>query len=229
MKNSRSSANGDVPFSAALNETLQVRIPDDPNPVTYYSRVLSVNNGVLTIPWPTDRGIRLITHPGEVLEFYFIRGGTPHAFRGLVEAAKTGLMPQLTIVSRGPAQQVQRRQNFRIKCLLPIEIVCKDPDDPDNASAPPLVIKTVSSDISAGGLSFRYVKRMPEGMPVAAKLSLPDDAEPIRTQCIVIYSDYASEFQTLYRTALRFTDINEGERSRIVRFVYRLQLQGLRP
>ncbi len=229
MSNSQSSANGDMQIPVTLNEILQVRIPDDPTPVTYYSRVVGTGNDVLAIAWPTDRGIRLIARPGDVLEFYFIRDGIPHIFSGLVETAKTSPIPEMTIAPQDFARQIQRRQNCRIKCLLPIEIIYNDPDDPTNLSAPPLVNHTVSSDLSAGGLSFRYAKRIPEGTLVSVRLHIPDNKEPIRTRCIVVYSDYASEQRSLYRTALRFTDINEGERSRIVRYIYRLQLQGLRP
>jgi c-di-GMP-binding flagellar brake protein YcgR len=215
-------------YSVATNEVLQVLIPDDPNPATYYSRVLSASKGSITMPWPTDRGIRLITHPGHLLDFYFIRSGTPHHFRGIVEKTDTGLVPQITVNVRGSAQQIQRRQDFRVKCLLPLEITYAVPQGKDGNLSAPMVIKTVTSDISAGGLSFRHAKRIPEGTLVSGKLSVPDDGPVIEISCRVIYSKYMSEHQTLYRTAVRYLTLSQMDLSRIVRFAYKIQLRGLR-
>ena len=108
MSKSQSSANGDMQIPVTLNEILQVRIPDDTNPVTYYSRVVGTGNDVLMIAWPTDRGIRLIARPGDVLEFYFIRDGIPHIFSGLVEAAKTSPVPEMTIAPQDFAPDTEK-------------------------------------------------------------------------------------------------------------------------
>jgi c-di-GMP-binding flagellar brake protein YcgR len=183
----------------------------------------------LSIPWPTDRGIRLIAHPGDVLDFYFIRGGTPHIFSGVVERTERGPLPQIAVIIDGPAQQIQRRQNYRVKCLLPIQVVGTLPEDPANESSATLIIKTVSSDLSAGGISFRSARKIPEGTLLNIKLSIPDNGPPISASCSVIYSEFVSEHQTLYRTALRYIVLSEGERARIVRFIYRIQLRGLHP
>jgi c-di-GMP-binding flagellar brake protein YcgR len=219
----------DPRFYATINEALQVRMPDDPHPVTYYSRVQDASGGLLTILWPTDRGIRLITHPGNVLDFFFIRGGIPHSFSGVVENIDTGPLPQITVIVDGPAQQVQRRQNYRVKCLMPIEIAGTVREDPADETSPCLFIRTVTNDLSAGGLSFRHGRRIQEGTQINIKLSLPDNGPAISIPCSVIYSEFVSENQTLYRTALRYIALSEGERSRIVRFIYRTQLQGVHP
>jgi c-di-GMP-binding flagellar brake protein YcgR len=224
MARDRSAADCSENLPIAPNEILQVRIQNDPNPVTYYSRVLSISKGILSMPWPTDRGIRLITRPGQILDFYFIRGGTPHYFCGLVEKANAGPLSQMEIAIKTPAQQVQRRQNCRVKCLLPIEIVYAKEDAGDKSSSG-LTVKTVCTDLSAGGVSFRQARHTPEGTLVHVKLSLPDNGPPIGIPCSVIHSGYASEHQTLYRTALRYVALSEGDRSRIVRFIYRTQLK----
>jgi c-di-GMP-binding flagellar brake protein YcgR len=221
-------ANEIIPF-VEVNEVLQVRIPDDPNPVTYYGRVQDVSSQKLLISWPTDRGIRMIVRKRQTLDFYFIREGIPNNFIGLVDETQAAPLPQLGILVKTPVRQVQRRQNFRVKCLLPIEIFGTKREDPANESSPALTIRTVSTDLSAGGISFRHAERIPEGMLVNIKLSIPDSGPAINIPCAVIYSDYISEHQTMHRTGLRYIALSEGERSRIVRFVYRTQLQGLHP
>ncbi|HTY62101.1 MAG TPA: PilZ domain-containing protein [Acidobacteriota bacterium] len=218
----------DPKFYAAPDDALQIRIPDGSDPTTYYSRVVSISNGVMVISWPTDRGIRLITRPGNVLDVFFMRDGIPHSFSGVVEKTETEPPPQITVIVDGPAQQIQRRQYYRSKCLLPLEIAGTVREDEADGTSPSLIlIRTITSDISAGGVSFRYARRIPLGTQLNLKLSLPDNKPAISIPCSVIYSEFVAEHQKLYRTGLRYLALSEGERARIVRFIYRTQLQSL--
>lgn len=212
-----------------VNDILQARIMDNPNSDTYHSRIDDISEGRLVLAWPTNAGIRMLLHRDQILDFYFVREGVPHTFSGLVDETKVEPMPQITIILSSAVTQVQRRQNFRIKCLIPVEIVGNIQEDPRSDSTTVLNVKTVSNDLSASGISFRFAKRIPEGTLVNIKLSLPDNGPPIRIPCSVIYSEYHSENQILYRTGIRYLALSEGERARIVRYMYRTQLQGLRP
>ncbi|MBN1571200.1 MAG: PilZ domain-containing protein [Acidobacteria bacterium] len=212
-----------------INDVLQVRLMDEPTSATYYSRIDDISEGKLIIAWPTNAGIRLILHRDQILDFYFIREGTPHMFSGLVDDTRTEPMPQIIIILSSAVSQVQRRQNFRVKCLIPVEIVGNIKEDPRSDETTALTVKTVSNDLSASGISVRYAKRIPEGSIVNIKLSLPDEGPPISIPCSIIYSEYLTENQILYRTGFRYLMISEAERARIVRYVYRTQLQGLHP
>jgi c-di-GMP-binding flagellar brake protein YcgR len=212
-----------------INDILQVRIMDDPNSATYHSRINDISEGKLIIAWPTNGGIRLLVHRDQILDFYFVRDGTPHMFGGLVDDTKQEPLPQITIILSSPVSQVQRRQNFRVKCLVPVEITGTIREDPRSNATTVLNIKTVSNDLSASGISVRFAKRIPEGSIINIKLSLPDSGRPISIPCSIIYSEYLTENQILYRTGVRYLAISEAERARIVRYVYRTQLQGLHP
>jgi c-di-GMP-binding flagellar brake protein YcgR len=202
---------------------------DEPNPVTYYSRIDDISEGKLIIAWPTNGGIRMLLHTDQILDFYFIRQGTPHTFSGLVDETRFEPLPLLTIILSSAVSQIQRRQNFRIKCLIPVEIVCNTKENFPGESESVLKIRTVSNDLSASGISIRFAKKIPEGTLVDIKLSLPDNNPPINIPGRVIYSEYLTENQILHRTGIRYLALSEGERARIVRYVYRTQLQGLRP
>jgi c-di-GMP-binding flagellar brake protein YcgR len=219
----------EVKSQITINDILQVRIMDDPNPVTYYSRIDDISEGKLVIAWPTNGGIRLILHRDQMLDFYFVRDATPHTFSGLVDETRNEPLPQITVILSSAVSQVQRRQNYRIKCLLPVEIVGNIKEDPRSEATTALKLKTVSNDLSASGISVRFAKRIPEGAVVDIKLSLPDDGPTISIPCTVVYSEYLTENQILYRTGLHYLALSEAERARIVRYVYRTQLQGLHP
>jgi c-di-GMP-binding flagellar brake protein YcgR len=214
----------------AVNDTLQLRTSEENrDQATYYSRINDISQGKLVIAWPTSRGIRLIAYADQMLDFYFVRDGTPYSFSGLVDETSSEPLPQVTIILSSPITTVQRRQNFRIKCLLPVEIIGNIKEDAHAETITPLSIRTTSYDLSASGISIRHGKRIPEDSLLTVKISLPDEGAVISIPGSVIYSEYLSENKVLYRTGIRYLAITEKERARIVRFVYRKQLQGLHP
>ncbi len=227
MKNiSQDFAEG-IKTNISVNELLQVQITDDPNPATYASRINDISEGKLVIAWPTNGGIRLLVHRDQILEFSFVREGTAYSFSGLVDETSIEPIPQITVILSSAIVRVQRRQNFRIKCLLPVEVVGSIKDRDDTTAV--VAIRTITYDISASGIALRYPKLIPEGTVLEVKLGLPDSGPPIKIPCRVVHSQSLSENQTQYRTGITYLALSESERARIVRFVYRTQLKGLHP
>jgi c-di-GMP-binding flagellar brake protein YcgR len=228
VKNINQDFTDDIGTYISINELLQVRFLDDPNTATYYSRINDISEGRLIIAWPTNAGIRLLVHRDQILDFHFLRDEVPHEFTGMVDETHVDPLPQITIIMSSAISRVQRRQNFRIKTLIPIEItgMIKDPRDDSTAV---LNIKTVTSDLSASGMAIRHAKPIPEGTTLEIKLAMPDNAPVIKLPCQVMHSEAPAENQNLYRTGLRYLAISESERARIVRYVYRTQLKGLHP
>jgi c-di-GMP-binding flagellar brake protein YcgR len=211
-----------------VNDLLQVKITEDPNSATYYSRINDISEAKLVIAWPTNGGIRLLIHRDQILDFSFTRDGVPYSFAGLVDETSLKPLPQITIIISSAIMRVQRRQNFRIKCLIPIEVIGSFKEHPDDDCLSLLDIQTTTYDLSASGVAVRYAKRIPEGTLLDVKLSLPDKAPVIKAPCRVVYSDEFTEHSRMYRTGMQYLAINEWERARIVRFVYRTQLKALR-
>jgi c-di-GMP-binding flagellar brake protein YcgR len=213
----------------AINEILQVRIMDDPESPTCYSRINDIAEGKLVIAWPTHHGTRLIVRRDQMLTFLIMRGEVPHEFGGLVdELDPAAKLPQITIIPGSSIIRIQRRQNFRIKTLASVDIVAQIVDAKDEASST-IAIQTTTWDISAGGISIKHPTRFPENAPMEIKLALPDGGPTIKLPCRVIYSDPQAENPSLYRTGICYLLITEKERARIVRFVYRTQLKRLHP
>jgi c-di-GMP-binding flagellar brake protein YcgR len=217
-----------VKTQVEINETLQVQIEEDRNTVTYHSRVNDKSDGKLIIAWPTHAGMRLLAHRDQILAFSFVRDSIPHLFSGMIDDMNPEGLPQLTIIQSSAITRIQRRQNYRIKCMIPVEVTGIVRDTRNDVDVP-LNFRTTTSDLSAGGLAIRLPKPIPENSLLEIKLVLPDDGEVIRIPCQVAYSDSPVENQMMYRTGLRFLAISEAERARIVRYGYRIQLKGLHP
>jgi c-di-GMP-binding flagellar brake protein YcgR len=226
MKKTLQDLTNDLKARITINELLQVKIPDDP--VSYFSRINDVVEGKLVIAWPTNAGIRLLVHRDQILDFSFVREATAYSFTGLVDEISPEPLPQITVILSTAIMRVQRRQNYRIKCLIPVELVGAIQEDPREDTTSPLVIKTTTYDLSASGISIRYPLRIPEGTLLEIKLSLPDNGPLIKVPCKVMHSESISENAKQCRTGIHYLAISERERARIVRYVYRMQLKGLR-
>jgi c-di-GMP-binding flagellar brake protein YcgR len=217
----------DIKSYIKINDNLQVRTPEEEIPTTYYSRIDDIVDGKLVIAWPTNAGIRLIARRDQILDFSFMSNGVPSAFTGLIDETAMNPMPQITIILSSAVTQVQRRQNYRIKCLIPLEITGSITEGSQDGNESSLYIQTTTYDLSASGLAVRHPKRIPEGSLVEIKIGLPDNKPAIKAPCRIIYSEAFTENTKLYRTGIQYLAINEAERARIVRYVYRTQLSGL--
>jgi c-di-GMP-binding flagellar brake protein YcgR len=227
MDNVNQDFTDDIKSYMSVNELLQVRISDDANATTHYSRINDIANGKLLIGWPTNGGIRLLVHRDQTLDFSFMKDGVPYSFTGIIDETSLTPLPQITLILSSAVMRIQRRQNFRIKCLIPVEIVGSVNEDLRDETLSALSIQTATYDLSASGIAIRYPKRIPEGSLVEVKLALPDDGPNIKAPCRVVYSEEFAETSKLYHTGIHYLVMSESERARIVRFVYRMQLKGL--
>jgi c-di-GMP-binding flagellar brake protein YcgR len=228
MPNRDSEILEEVKTEVEINEALQIQVVEDRNSPTYYSRVSDKVEGKLIISWPTHAGMRLLAHRDQLLELSFVRESIPHLFSGMIDDMSTEGLPQLTIIQSSAITRIQRRQNYRIKCMIPLEVTGIVKDVRADVDVP-MSFRTTTTDLSAGGLSMRHSRPIPENSLLEVKLNLPDDGPEIRIPCQVMYSDTPAQGQMMYRMGLRFLAISESERARIVRYGYRVQVQGLRP
>jgi c-di-GMP-binding flagellar brake protein YcgR len=209
-----------------VNELLQVRIPGEKE--SHFSRVNNILGNEIVIAWPTIRGIRMPLRVNQDVELSFVRDATPYAFTGLILTATPDPLPQITVRSNSEVKKVQRREHFRIKCMMPIQIIGNIPDGSDPGLMQPLFIKCVTFDLSAGGLSIRNATRIPEDLLIEVKLKLSDGGPEITIPARVAYSGSVSNNAALYHIGIYFLAVNEWEQARIIRCLYRIQLKSLR-
>jgi c-di-GMP-binding flagellar brake protein YcgR len=216
----------DIKSYMTVNELLKVRVYGDAD-TTHYSRINAISAGKLVIAWPTNSGIRLPVHRDQILDFSFIRDGVPYAFTGLVDETVLAPLPQITLILSSAVMRIQRRHNYRIKSLIPVEIIGTIKDSPQDETASPLNVRTTAYNISASGIAIHHPQAIPEGSYVEIRLSLPDDGPIIAVPCRIIYTEAFAETLKLYRTGMRYLTMSEYDRARIIRHVYTMQLKGL--
>jgi c-di-GMP-binding flagellar brake protein YcgR len=212
-----------------VNELLQAKIGGDT--AVYFSRINDIQASQFVIAWPTSRGIRMALRPGQVLELAFVREGSAYGFTGLIQEANPDPLPQIIIKPNSPISPIQRRQNFRVKCMMPVHITGSIPDKSTEAGdnqSQPLSIQTVTYDLSAGGISIRHAIRIPEESVVEVRIKLPDGGSEIKVPGRIAYSGSIPGNQSLYHMGIDYLAINDWEQARIIRCLYRIQLKSVR-
>jgi c-di-GMP-binding flagellar brake protein YcgR len=209
-----------------VNELLQVKIPGDKE--AHFSRVNNILENEIVIAWPTIRGIRMPLRVNQDIELSFMRNATPYAFTGSIVTADLGPLPQITVRSNLEVKKVERREHFRVKCLMPVQITGSIPDGSESGLMKPIYIQSVTFDLSAGGLSIRHATRIPENTLIEVKLKLSDSGPEITIPARVTFSGSVPSSAALYHIGIYFLAISEWEQARIIRCLYRIQLKSLR-
>jgi c-di-GMP-binding flagellar brake protein YcgR len=231
-RSSETRENAEPERGLKVNELVQVRVGGDPNAVGYFSRVNDIVGGKLIIAWPTHNGLRMPVHRDQVVDLSFVRQDVAYGFPSLVDDTTFEPLPQITTIPCGPVSTVQRRQNFRVKCMVPVEVIgtiSKDAGDSKGDSNRIISIKTTTYDLSASGMALRHWASLPENCLVETKLSLPDRGNVIKIPCRVVYSEQIPSRNLLYHIGIAFLAISEAERARIFRYLFSIQLRTLRP
>jgi c-di-GMP-binding flagellar brake protein YcgR len=213
-----------------VNDLLQIQIPDDPNSLSYRSRVDDIVQGRLLIPWPTDRGVPIPIHQNQTLTISFVRDDAVYTFSGIVEERKREPLALLWMRPAGPPERIQRRHFFRVKSVLQVEFLGEQASyDEADAASRFISIKSQTFDISGSGLSIRHGSSIAAGTLLDCKLALPDDHAIIKILCKVAHSERisASSEPPLYHIGMFYLSIKDADRTRVVRHVFKVEQANL--
>ena len=214
--------------SFMINERVKVQLLDDINPGNYYSRVEDATENTLMMTWPTDKGVPLPVHLNQMLGFSLVHEDSAYSFNGVVDKVVYEPLRMVEIIIASTILRIQRRENFRIKCLVPIEFIVVPPDDSVESSQEELNLKTNTYDLSASGVSIRSAKAIATGTIQEIILSLLDERPPIKTSCRVVHCFVPLENPDKFHIGMQFLELDENSKVRIVRFIYNLQLNRIR-
>jgi c-di-GMP-binding flagellar brake protein YcgR len=216
------------PGTVEVNDLLQVRLVDDPDAHTYRSRVEDVSSDGIHISWPSHRGKLMRPALGCSISISFVRDDAAYIFVGVVEERALEPIPYLRVRPLGLPERMQRRKFVRIKTSIPVELRGALRIGPDK-SLRDMSLKATTYDLSGGGLCVRSHAEPSAGAVLDARLFLPDGLLPIRVRVTVITCQpiVTRNQKQLNRIGLCFLAISEADRTRIVRYLTKIQAQQL--
>jgi len=208
-----------------IGELLRVEQQDDDVTRSYYCRIENISDRMLEVTWPTEKGVPLSVHPNQMLNFSITYRDNAYSFGGLVEKAVREPLPLVTVMVSSTIQRIQRREYFRGKYPLPLEVVIPTPETEE---AMPLHLKTHTYDLSANGVSLIAKMPITEGAVLKIKFSLPDGGPPVKMACRVVHCLVSPNGPDKFHIGTQFLTIDENSMARIVRFINRMQLKRVR-
>lgn len=206
-----------------MNFNINDKVEIIDNEKTYISMIQDIDRDTLLIGVPV---FELRSYPiciGDDLEYYVVSHGDVYRCKSAILGRKTENNVQMVILNNPEVcVKIQRREYFRLNILMDVKYY-------------PLPNRTYSSikdvsrgyfnkmksstalDISGGGIRIICYENIPKGSFVLVSFSIPEE---IAVLCNVVWcqQDYTDK---KYRLALKYAHIDERERDKIIKFIFR--------
>lgn len=217
----------DLPLS--VNDPVELQVLHEGERINCASRVHDLVDGKIQLSWPTRSGIRVPIRKAQELLLYFTRADGIYTGQAVVESVSQAPVPTILVQAAGDLEKIQRREFYRVRASLPIKLTGLDSSSPNaqtkKTSGMHIISRTV--DVSGGGLSINKEFPVLPGTVFEVELTLEETQPPLELITTVVYSEAVKTFKgrQLYRVAMKFVDISEASRRRIIRHIFKLQQQ----
>lgn len=182
---------------------------------SYPSRIEDIHNNYLIIAYPFKNGYPVPLHTEESITLKFLQDQTPYACTVKVIGKQTSPIALLKVSKPDKFVRIQKRNWVRLPYITAVKY--------RPAGYKVDFFESKSIDISGGGLLFQTNHPIDANENLEVEFSL--DNLTISTTGKVVR---CSSVDNSYRIALKFTDISELERDKIVGFIFQKQREFIK-
>ncbi len=180
----------------------------------YLATIQDITDDGLLISIPNNKEIPLILEKGEQIVLTFIAEDARYEFRAQVTGRRYDNIPVYALTPPSKCKRVQLREFARISALL--DVLCAE--EPPAGEAP-VFIKCGSLDISGGGIQLLHKNNIAVNTKLLLKIMIPLKKEKVCLEVSgVVVRTWLEKNLKMYKTAVRFTDINRSQQDLIVRY-----------
>lgn len=156
-----------------------------------------------------------LLRPGDLVRGIITDADKVLGFNGIVNQRIHGEMPMYEIVYE-ELTKIQRREDFRIDCNIPVQFTEKVQDKHSKDSKEGLLI-----DISGGGVRLLSNEKLCDGAPILLKFKFNEDQLILKGE-IVHRGDHDAPNGMRYGYGIQFKDITDVERETIIKNIFLL-------
>lgn len=212
-----------------VNDLIQIEVLGGRAPAPYASRVEGIGPEELVVAWPTERKQPAPIVPSQIVRVVFIRGQKAWAFEGVVRETRKAPLPVLVIRPSSPPRLLERRSDLRVRTPVAVtasEKVISLSGYKDSRELTAIESRTLT--VSAGGFTIRHRTPLQIGTLFDVSMILPDRPDPLNVTARVVRCDPCSfKGPELYEIGFAYSHIPESARARLVRFVFRAQIEEM--
>lgn len=185
----------------------------------FKSRIEEINSDNIVCAMPMIKGRPLIIQAGIKIYVKAIIDNSVYLFSSKILDKKISPLPVWVIEVPSNVERIQQRSFVRIDVALPSEVSLVGNDETDDK----IVFETITKDISGGGARLILNQSIEDGTKLSMTIKLPD--ENILVNGEVIRSEKPDADRNLFWVGVKFTDINEPARNKLIKFIFKKQLE----
>lgn len=190
--------------------------------VTYNSRIEDIENDVLMLAMPMDKGYPVLPESGSIIAGKIVGGGAFYQFEMVYLGERS--KPIFVWLVKIPEQikRFQQREFVRVNVSLKGSVQCEDEAELENLLP---AESAIIQNISGGGAQIALARSLEIGSRLYLSFQLPD-VGVIRVYSEVVRADEMVDQHYVF--AVRFLNLSEKTRVQVIRYIFDCQRKLLR-
>lgn len=190
--------------------------------VTYSSRIEDIENNVLVLAMPMDKGYPILPEIGSMITGKIFDSGAFFQFDTIYIGKKADPIPVWLVKMPEQVKRYQQREFVRVNVLIRASVQCEEEDELENLlPAEPANIR----NLSGGGAQIALDRQLDINSKLYLSFQLPDIGM-IRVYSEVVRAD--EMVRNHYVFAVRFLNLSEKTRVQLIRYIFDCQRKLLR-
>lgn len=203
-----------------MNQRLGVVLPKGNQVEQYPSRIEEIADAKMLIAMPMSKGFPVMWENGR--EFYakvFDDSGI-YGFYSLLLNKRISPLPIWIVSMPAALKKMQQRSFVRLDISLPVRLEYSESDNPEQT----ISLEAATKDVGGGGVQIIAAQPFAVGTRFQVSIRLTA-ADEIQAQGEVVRCYKPQSDRMLYWLAVKFIEINENSRDKMIRFIFRKQLE----
>lgn len=209
------------------NQRLEILLMDG-STETYQSRIEEVGEDRLTLAMPMSKGRPILLYEGSSFNGRMPCHGGMYVFASTFLDKAITPLPVWVVSLPRDVRKVQQRSFVRVSARVETNITYVEPPAPGSAQAPTArTLQLETKDISGGGVGLISKVPLKHGQKVRLQLYLPVDGAENRLELLgsVSRCERPQADLPVFWLGIRYEDIQEADRQKIIRYVFKKQLE----
>lgn len=198
-----------------VNQRIDVMLTKDPRSARFPSRIEEIAPRHMLIAMPVAKGVPVLLPPGSTFYSRVVVDGTVWLCASTFLDKRPQPVPVWVVSSPHDYRKIQLRAYVRMETALPIEMKIADAD------LPPVAATT--RDIGGGGLKIVSKLALEPGVRLKMAIDLAGTGGLAVSGDVVRVEHDAG--RNLYTAGIKFVEISERERDKIIKYIFRKQLE----
>ncbi|MEN6413172.1 MAG: flagellar brake domain-containing protein [Veillonellales bacterium] len=186
----------------------------------YHSRIEDITPTTIILAMPMDKSVPVLLSPGTVFFGKAIDNGAVYHFTSTFIDKKILPLPVWIASPPRDIRKIQQRAFVRIDAVLPVNIEIEDEAEENSVR----LLQVFTRDISGGGIQAICKEPLKLGSQLRLQIDIPEFGR-VETIGKVVRMEQPQDLRNLFWISIKFIDIPEGIRRKIIKFIFKKQLE----